>query len=437
MSDKIIQKQFDKFYENIQLTENQKQDAITKYEGVCKKLHSIYYPNLNYDGSTKFLIGSYAKDTEIRPARDIDVIFKMPQDLLKNYNDNTSNSQSQLLQDVRKILKERYPTTNIGANQKVVEIITVEGNHNIEIVPAWDNNIFTIPNSSNGGSWEYVDYRKDIKTINDSNNKTGKTKRLIKMLKKWKEQNATMNLSSYDIEKAVINFFESVSEKYDDDSLLIKDFFNYLKNSYSYIYILTFIESAINRSNKAISFENENKLDEAIEEWIKIFGSDFPKTIQKTFIISNLGYSSSKIKNYKISPNEEFIQDLCEVAIKQEYNTEVKYDIVTKDNGRDNYYIVNISINNIKRFFKKKLSLKFNIITNVQEPYYVKWKVRNFGEQAERVNDLRGEIINDEGNKTKIENTKYKGEHYVECYIIKNNKCVSIGNILVPVGDSE
>ena len=71
----IMQEQFKKFYENIKLTQAQRDDAKRKYDGVCGKLHSHYYPNTTYSGDTRFLIASYGKRTHIRPARDIDVIF--------------------------------------------------------------------------------------------------------------------------------------------------------------------------------------------------------------------------------------------------------------------------------------------------------------------------------------------------------------------------
>jgi hypothetical protein len=63
------------------------------------------------------------------------------------------------------------------------------------------------------------------------------------------------------------------------------------------------------------------------------------------------------------------------------------------------------------------------------------WKVRNFGEEAKGANGLRGEITYDKGWKQKEEDTRYYGEHYVECYAIKDNKCVAIGKILVPIGN--
>jgi len=56
-----IQNQFEKFYKNIKLTSTQTKDARKKYSGVCKKLHDHYYPDIEYSGKTKLLIGSYGK----------------------------------------------------------------------------------------------------------------------------------------------------------------------------------------------------------------------------------------------------------------------------------------------------------------------------------------------------------------------------------------
>lgn len=161
------QKQFEKFYKNILLTPEQRIDAKNKYSGVCKKLHDNYYPNTKYNGQTKLLIGSYGKHTHIRPARDIDVIFIMPPEKFEQYDDNQSNCQSQLLQDIKKILETKYPNTPIKAFGKVVALEFADTKHNVEILPAWENEdrTFQIPNSNNGGSWENWNPRKEIKRI--------------------------------------------------------------------------------------------------------------------------------------------------------------------------------------------------------------------------------------------------------------------------------
>jgi len=268
---------FEKFYENIKLTPSQREDAKKKYDGVCKKLHDNYYPDITYSGQTRFLIGSYGKQTHIRPARDIDVIFQMPSEKYEQYDNHESNGQSQLLQDIKKILEEKYPDTPIKAFVKVVVLEFADPQHNVELLPAWENDdkTFTIPNSENGGSWEPYDPRGEIKEIQDSDEKTGKTKMLSRMIKKWTDQ-CSVKVKSYKIEKAVVNFFNS-HESHGDYSDTVRDFFQYLHDNSSDETLKSHLNTALSRANKACEFEANEKLEQALDEWRKIFGNDFPK----------------------------------------------------------------------------------------------------------------------------------------------------------------
>ena len=97
----------------------------------------------------------------------------------------------------------------------------------------------------------------------------------------------------------------------------------------------------------------------------------------------------------------------------------------------------------MREFLEKKLplltnkSLKFFIKDNeVPTPYNIKWKVTNRGEEAIKRNCIRGEIINDGGNKIRFETSDFKGNHFVECYIIKDNKVVARDLINVPIKES-
>lgn len=282
-----INDQFIKFYENIKLTSLQRDDAITKYTGVCKKLHDFYYPTIEYNGNTKLLFGSYGKQTHIRPARDIDVIFIMPPEKFNQYDDNQSNCQSQLLQDIKKILEEKYPDTPIKAFGKVVVLEFADTKHDVELLPAWENEngTFKIPNSENGGSWEQWDPRSGIKKIKDSDTDTGKTKTLIRMIKKWSE-NCTVKLKSYQIENKVLDYFSfnDCSEK--EYTEIVKSFFDYFHNTETDENIKSYLATALSRAKKAYDFERDEKFDEAVTEWRKIFGDDFPATIEKSMAIS-------------------------------------------------------------------------------------------------------------------------------------------------------
>lgn len=76
-----------------------------------------------------------------------------------------------------------------------------------------------------------------------------------------------------------------------------------------------------------------------------------------------------------------------------------------------------------------KCSLIFKAKTNVPAPYSVYWQVVNTGEEAKNANDLRGSIFNASaagiGGLIQKENTKYKGQHWLECFIIKDDVCVA------------
>jgi len=275
---------FRDFLSNITLTEKQTEDAKTKYIGVCKKLYSKFYKG-EYDDSKKFLFGSYKTKTNIRPlsdSQDVDILFKIPEEVFDKYNNYTSNGQAALLQEIRNILKEKYTTTDkIKAWGKVVLIEFEENHHNVEVLPALeqDDKTFLIPNSENGGSWDIFDPRKELDHFTNSKNATlGLTRDLAKMLKAWTHNTLSMEYQSYKRLEDIINFLNEYYPKGKGTTSYAKivfDYFDYMKlecdNS-----IKSHIEKALSRAQKAIEFQDNNKPREASEEWRKIFGNDFP-----------------------------------------------------------------------------------------------------------------------------------------------------------------
>lgn len=271
-----LENQFNTFHKNLLLTTQQEQDAQTKYNGVCSKLHQHYYPNSEYNGQSKFLIGSYAKNINIRPARDIDVIFIMPPEVFERLKNLTSNPQSQLLQEVRKILQNKYPNTVIKAFGKIVLLEFTEAKHNIEILPAWRNpdGTFTIPNSEKDGIWEIYDPQNEIDQIAKQDKITGQTRRLIRMIKKWAEK-CSIDMKSFIIEKSVLKFLQTYSDQL-STPLLIKNYFEFAYQNEIEPSKKTYLNSAFNRAEKALNFEKKGQLQSATIEWKKIFGDDFP-----------------------------------------------------------------------------------------------------------------------------------------------------------------
>ncbi|GEM_PF-1346164 len=91
---------FDAFLGNLTLTQSQRDDGIVKHTGVRSCLNQYYY-GVSSGYSNSILAGSWGKSTEIRPPRDIDVIFELPKSVYDRFEQRPwgTNKQSALLQE--------------------------------------------------------------------------------------------------------------------------------------------------------------------------------------------------------------------------------------------------------------------------------------------------------------------------------------------------
>jgi tRNA nucleotidyltransferase (CCA-adding enzyme) len=146
---------FDRFISNIQLTDSQLEDAQSKHERIRDVLRKHYYSS-GWTGPISILIGSYGKSTACRPPKDVDILFIMPSSLFERYNRPFTNNQSQLLQDVKDVLKDTYSSTTMRADGQVV-VVSFSGSFTVEVIPVFKSNnpdIYYTPDTHNGGSWK-------------------------------------------------------------------------------------------------------------------------------------------------------------------------------------------------------------------------------------------------------------------------------------------
>ena len=283
---------FTTFLRNLTITSDQRDDAQTKYDGVAKKLHSHYFTSA-FSGDTRKLIGSYGKGTEVRPPRDVDILFLLPSTVYERYKTRSGNAQSQLLQEVRNVLRERYPSTDIRGDGQVA-VIPFQNGHSVELLPGWrtTDKKFLVPNTHDGGHWQTVDHDAEIVLVENSDKRSkGNTRKLIKMLKAWQRE-CNVPIKSLVLELRSVNFLNAW-EHYDKGAAyydwMIRDFFARLieykngtckmpgteeKFEYGSEW-LSKAESALSRAKNACQFEKDKKESKASEEWRKIFGSQY------------------------------------------------------------------------------------------------------------------------------------------------------------------
>lgn len=177
-----------------------------------------------------------------------------------------------------------------------------------------------------------------------------------------------------------------------------------------------------------VLFEEDCTYTEAITAWQEFFNHLYWDGLQKDVITE----SSSVRKTYTYTDTEEFIEDLYPVY--EQYD--VTIDCKVAENGFSLMPIIQYLETyapKFNKFIPHNFSVRCKVgYTNCPSYDKVLWKVLNVGEEAERRNDIRGQIQN--RGKEITENSRFFGPHYIECYLIKNGVCVAIGHVSVPIG---
>jgi hypothetical protein len=287
-----VSTRFEKFLQNITLTDAQKNDGATKRESVCAVLNSKYHSS-NSGTANSIYVGSWGKGTQTRPPRDVDVLFSLPWDVYERFQKVSGNKQSQLLQEIRTTLRSSFPNTDIRGDGPVV--LVPFQSYSVEVLPSFKlaNGRYWIPLTKDGGTYKEFDPDAEVTSIKTSNDKTnGNTRDLVRMMKCWQNY-CSVPLKSFWIELIVIDFLAQwanagKSKVYYD--WMVRDFFAYLigkANGYVFVpgtYEIIWLhddwksraETAHGRAVRATDYEREKHVYLAGAEWQKIFGTDIP-----------------------------------------------------------------------------------------------------------------------------------------------------------------
>jgi hypothetical protein len=278
-----VSERFTELLSNLALTSDQRSDGVTKHHGVRKCLNAHYH-NSSSETANSMLIGSWGKSTEIRPPRDIDVLFVLPDSVFLRYQSRPGNKQSQLLQEVKDVLRATYPNTKMRADGQVVVVPFTT--YAVEVIPAFTltTGQYWICDSNGGGQYKITDPEAEKRNIAASNDATnGNTRHLVRMLKRWQEY-CTVPLRSFCIELLAVEFLSTWEHRgkgtfyYD---WITRDFFKWLcgqvwgtvvvPGTYEAINIgkewESKAESAHGRAVKACQYESEKLPYSAGTEW--------------------------------------------------------------------------------------------------------------------------------------------------------------------------
>jgi hypothetical protein len=294
---KYVFERFARFQDNLALTSAQVVDGSTKFRGVTSCLNAAYWGH-NSETANAFFIGSWAKDTRIRPPRDIDMYFLLPADVYHRFESYSAgtNKQSALLQEVKSKLLAKYSSSIIKGDGPVV--LVDFSSYCVEVVPAFllssSDRSYYVCDTKNGGKYMTTKPLDEVDAIDIADTSfNSNARRLIRMLKCWQDW-CSVPIKSFYLELLAIKFLGQWSNNrmgffwYD---FMCRDFFEWMaKQANSFVfapgtYELLWLgdawksraESAYARSVKACEYEDVNDEGNAGDEWQKIFGTYIPK----------------------------------------------------------------------------------------------------------------------------------------------------------------
>lgn len=427
-----VAEMFQQFVDNLAI--DNREQISDRYGEITCSLNKKYR-NTESKTANSLQVGSYGRYTAIKGVSDLDMIYIIPKSEWERFKDG---GQSDLLEEVKVPIKERYPKTIIRADGQVV-VVSFD-NYEIEVVPAFeqDDGSFKFPDTNNGGSWPITKPRSEKAAISKlDDDKNSNLRRLCKMARAWRNKHG-QEMGGLLIDALGFNFLNSTTE-YDTKSymyydFMMRDFFKYLSElpeqeyylapgSNQRVYVKKRFQNKAKKAYdlclKAIEADGQNGVN---KKWKKVFGRPFPSAA-----VTAAEAAVAKADTYW-DDTEQFIEDKYPVDIR--YNLQI--DCEVSQNGFRENRLTEMLRRHIPLFASKKLLFW---VTSIDVPYdyLLEWKVLNRGDIAKRKNQVRGQIVRDGGQRQKEERTSFKGEHVVECYAIRNGVVVAKDRIDVPI----
>ncbi|MFV2178319.1 nucleotidyltransferase [Actinomadura sp. LOL_016] len=422
---------FDGLLENLKVGESAATIASRRDE-ITKALNKDFRSK---EGSTenRLMVGSYGRHTAIRGVSDLDMIYILPASLRSSYSSETGPRR--MLTRVKDVLKARYPSTEIRVDQCVVRVQFTSNKFKFEVQPAFENadGSFDYPDTL-VQDWKVTKPRAEISATKACSDRTSRNMRhLARMARAWKNANG-VNIGGLLIDTLVYRFFSTTTDYNTAGTgsfgVMARDFFEFLAGEPIKSHYLALgsnqqvkvkspfqakAKKAYNRCLEAIKAEGKAS---ANKKWRAVFGTAVPLTVTESA--------------RAFDDTEKFIEDTFPVDITHSLTIDCK---VTQTGWRP--ALLREMLRD-KTLLLPNKDLDFAITEcTVPQPYEVKWKVLNRGDEAERRNNVRGQIIaSNRPNDARHERTSFRGEHVVECYIVKDGIVAARDSIDVPISNT-
>ncbi len=417
-------------------TETERNFVSSVYGDVCDVL-----------GENKCIqIGSYPRFTAIRPLHDLDVLY-----IIGQYDPRGVHPEGVLKELEQKINNEFKNSTSYEISISLqTHSITISFTSNgeevfaIDIVPAYSSinknefgqDTYYVPEvlRVNHGKrnqfyaeksihhedmgWIKSDPRGYIEVAKRVNNSNTDFRKTVKLIKFWK-QNAksideNVKIKSFHIEQIITSYFS------EDRSLDCFDaIFKFFSNLEQYVSSAQILDRA----------DSSKYIDEYIDKLSEIQKNKILQARDYFMVKLEIFNDASSLDNlftggfYIRKSNEEnfLFEQGIPILVDPVISFEIDGWVTTKGhkNGFQKYWLSKRD-NKIKLEAGVQKNIKYIITKGKKLSGLTKWKVKN-DNQSEQP---RGEIT-DNNTRNNPESIAYKGNHYVDCFLIENNVCIA------------
>lgn len=288
-----MQARFKEYASALEITDDEQADASTLHTDVRERLATSRLV-IERD----FLSGSYARETKIRPLKDIDLVLVLDEDAYPEYDEE--GDPAALLDEVKEVLDELYEdddTVDVCMQHRSVNLDFTDPPYGFDVVPAFvvDGDVLRIPDRKYD-MWPRTNpkkHRELLSEANDDDHTEGTVVPTIKMLKGWNNHHGGI-VKSFWIETQAIGIFTDKIDPYPDgvarffreaaDRILLPcpepagvgpDIDISLTDEERHIKQEKFLGFA-DLADTALQYEAAGDEDEAHRIWYGIFGDPFP-----------------------------------------------------------------------------------------------------------------------------------------------------------------
>ena len=284
---------FKKFASRLQLTPGEQNDASRRQKEIREHLRK------SFDVKEDFLTGSYRRDTKTKPLKDVDIFCVLGDDD-KHYRDK---HPSVVLGDFEKCLADKYGSSKVKSQRRSVTVdFDVAGQDDrvmsFDVVPAYEKNEhYEIPDTATSSGWTETDPKVHAEKATEANKAfSGEWKRMVRMTKKWNENQGKPIRPSFLIEvmalellvpefggdyrREIKGLFSSLADRLDEtweDPAGLAPPVSDGMDSVERQQARRALETGEQTAAKAIRLEREGKNEDALRMWKdEVFGELFP-----------------------------------------------------------------------------------------------------------------------------------------------------------------